>query len=298
MLHRLDGFSKPVRASAFVLAGLVLLTCLLALALPPNFSTFVKGMLFPIVLVAVVLGVMIHLERKRANEDMRLRRLARDHVESGNPDPVPTREHPASESLSEAIEAAMRLMDPSASGKSFSVEALGRMDWLWFERLAAHLFRSGGMRAEPAGIELDGSVVMELRSERASDDIPPQAIVHCLVRAGSAPGADSVRRIAGAMEARQVSRGILLCNRTFSVEAVQAARQVQGLLLGDAEWILKRIDHLPLEERERLEAEFLRKEFDVPSCPTCEIKLSRRGDSWVCPNSVRGCRTVQPAEAA
>lgn len=180
--------------------------------------------------------------------------------------------------------------------RAFSEEVFLRMDWLVFERFCVGLFEELDFQARKTGAGADGGVDIELWGKNDPASTAPKALVQCKARSQALVGVDKARELYGVVCARNVSRGILLCNTAFTDEAKDFAKGVSKLLLGDLAWIQKQIDWLSESRRSSLESRYLAADFDVPSCPQCEVKMVRRdgkkGPFWGCVNYPRGCRTT------
>lgn len=273
------------------------------------FRSSLSGVLIAIgviglLLVGAGLGFLLLKSRLESNrvakapapmlqEQMRMRR-SRDKQES------------ASSGLSSAMESAiieaMRPRDLSLTStpvaRAFCEESLRKMDWLSFERLVLELFRYLGFRAEKTSAGADGGVDIELHDPTAPKGALIKALIQCKARGSSDVGVDKARELFGVMAARKVPRGILICNTGFTSEAKAFARANTNLQLADLTWLMKQLEKVSGNERETWEKRFLGKDYDVPSCPSCEIKLVRRvgkqGEFWGCSNFPRGCRSKLP----
>lgn len=190
---------------------------------------------------------------------------------------------------------------PSTSSpiaRTFSEEVLRRLDWLAFEHLVLELFQHFGFQARKTGAGADGGVDIELHDPKAAPAASLKVLIQCKARGTSSVGVDKARELFGVMAARQVSRGVLVCNTWFTPDAAAFAGANPNLQLADLPWMLKQLGKVPEDVRARWEKQFLGPDFDVPSCPACEIKLVRRtgkqGDFWGCQNYPRGCRSKIP----
>jgi restriction system protein len=187
---------------------------------------------------------------------------------------------------------------PELRSRALTEETLRKMDWLAFEHLVVELFTHLGFAASKTGAGPDGGVDIELRPKDAARGAPPQVLVQCKARGNSAIGVDKARELYGVMAARGVRSGILICNTSFTSEAWNFANANKGLRLADLSWILAQVAKVPTATREEWEARYLADDdYDVPSCPACEIKLvrinGRQGEFWGCRNYPR-CRAVIP----
>lgn len=181
---------------------------------------------------------------------------------------------------------------------TFSEDVLRRLDWLAFEHLVLELFKHLGFQARKTGAGADGGVDIELHDPKATPGASLKALIQCKARGTTSVGVDKARELFGVMAARQVGRGVLVCNTWFTPDAAAFAGANPNLQLADLPWMLKQLGRVPEDVRSRWEKQFLGPDFDVPSCPACEIKLVRRtgrqGDFWGCLNYPRGCRSKLP----
>lgn len=207
----------------------------------------------------------------------------------------------SSPTLEAAIAEAMRPREQSAqrpAATTFSEETLRRMDWLAFEHLVVEMFRYLGFTPRKTGAGADGGVDIELHDPRLPPEASLKALIQCKARGTSSVGVDKARELYGVMAARKVSRGVLICNTWFSPDAVAFGKANPTLQMGDLPWFLKQLGKVSEIEREKWEKQFLGPDYDVPSCPACEIKLVRRtgkqGEFWGCLNYPRGCRSKIP----
>lgn len=200
-----------------------------------------------------------------------------------------------SPALSAAIDDAMKTERPRIKPNGFSEDTFRRMDWLVFEHFVVALFGELGFKAKKTSSGADGGVDIELRGVNDADHETPKALVQCKTRSNSMVGVDKVRELYGVLSARKVSRGILVSNTGYTDDARAFGKQAAGLMLGDLEWVLKQVDKLPPSTKSEMVSKFLLPDFDIPSCPQCEVKLVPRsgksGRFWGCPNFPRGCRT-------
>ena len=182
--------------------------------------------------------------------------------------------------------------------RALTEETLRKMDWLAFEHLVVELFSHLGFSARKTGAGADGGVDIELRPRGTASGTPPHVLVQCKARGSSGIGVDKARELYGVMAARGVRSGILVSNTSFTEEAWNFAKNNKGLRLADLPWILAQVAKVPAATREEWEARYLADDdYDVPSCPACEIKLVRRrgrqGEFWGCRNFPK-CRTLIP----
>jgi len=153
-------------------------------------------------------------------------------------------------------------------------------------------------RAKKTGAGADGGVDIELYQKQPLPDTPPSVLIQCKARANAMVGVDRARELYGVMAARGIRSGILICNTTFSADTYAFSKTNPSLRLGDLSWVMNQINKVPQEVRSEWERRYFGPDYDVPSCPACEIKLVRRtgrkGEFWGCSNYPRGCKTKLP----
>lgn len=218
-------------------------------------------------------------------------RLLKSSREQKQASPVPS----ASRSAKPASPKDQSSTSSSSMARTFSEDVLRKLDWLAFEHLVLELFQHLGFQARKTGAGADGGVDIELHDPKAAPGASLKALIQCKARGTASVGVDKARELFGVMAARKVSRGVLVCNTWFTPDAVSFAGANPNLQLADLPWMLKQLGKVPEDVRVRWEKQFLGPDFDVPSCPACEIKLVRRtgkqGDFWGCQNYPRGCRS-------
>lgn len=274
---------NPIRAVFAIVASLFVAVQMLS----PLF------LVLALIATPLVVFVLVHKHRQR---------LASRNEPAGLPFPLETRKRkgyrPDLPSTDPVPMMSLPVVAPTHRPKpqAFSEEVFLRMDWLVFERFCVGLFEELDFQARKTGAGADGGVDIELRGKNDPISAAPKALVQCKARSQALVGVDKARELYGVVCARNVPRGILLCNTAFTDEAKNFARGVPKLLLGDLAWIQKQIDRLSESRRSLLESRYLAADFDVPSCPQCEVKMVRRdgkkGPFWGCINYPRGCRSM------
>lgn len=248
--------------------------------------------------IAVALAFWFRLHKPSgkavAFEQTVLRPRQQDNSNIGAPQPSPA--------LEAAIAEAMRtreVIEPRPTSATFSEEMLRKMDWLAFEHLVVEIFRYLGFTPRKTGSGADGGVDIELYDpDAASPEAAPKVLIQCKARGASSIGVDKARELYGVMAARKVSRGLLICNTWFTPDAIEFGRANPTLQMADLPWIMKQLSKVSEIERRRWEKRFLGVDYDVPSCPQCEIKLvprtGKQGTFWGAPTSLadvdRSCR--------
>ncbi|HQF55391.1 MAG TPA: restriction endonuclease [Fibrobacteria bacterium] len=245
--------------------------------------------------VALAFWFRLHKSSGRpfVSEQAVLRPKQRGYSSIGSPQPSPA--------LEAAIAEAMRtreVIEPRSTPATFSEESLRKMDWLAFEHLVVEIFRYLGFTTRKTNPGADGGVDIELYDPNASPEADPKVLIQCKARGTSSIGVDKARELYGVMAARKVSRGLLICNTWFTPDALEFGRANPTLQMADLPWIMKQLGKVSEIERRRWEKRFLGVDYDVPSCPQCEIKLvvrtGKQGAFWGCPNFPRGCRSKLP----
>jgi restriction system protein len=184
-----------------------------------------------------------------------------------------------SPALEAAIQSAVNVagsVRPAEAPKAFDVEVVRRLDWLAFEHLVVDLLQSNGFEARKTPAGPDGGVDIELRRPGAEPGSTPEVVVQCKARSADVIRVDKVREIFGVMSAMNARAAVLVCNTSFTEDARTFAKQNPKLKLGDLSWVMSQIGKAPQVLREAWEVRYLTADYDVPSCPACEIKLVRR----------------------
>lgn len=274
-----DSF-KVVVATAALLAGAVQMVSPLFLVLA-------------LIAMALVVFVLVHKLRQR---------LPSRIEPAGLPFPMETRKRKGYRPNSPPTDPVPMMSLPAVAPVDrpkpyvFSEDVFRRMDWLVFERFCVDLFRELDFQARKTGAGADGGVDIELRDKQDPPTAKPRALVQCKARSQALVAVDKVRELYGVVCAQDVSRGILLCNTAYTDDAKAFAKTAPRLLLGDLSWIQQKLEGIPKERRFHLASKFLLPDFDVPSCPQCEIKMVRRegrnGPFWGCVKYSRGCRST------
>lgn len=212
---------------------------------------------------------------------------------------------PSSPQPSPALEAAIQSAVNAAGSvkaaeapKAFDEDVVRRMDWLAFEHMVVDLLQSNGFEARKTPAGPDGGVDIELRRPGTAPGSAPEVVVQCKARSSDVVRVDKVREIFGVMSAMNARAAVLVCNTNFTEDARAFASQNPKLKLGDLRWVMRQIEGAPTALREEWEGRYLTVDYDIPSCPACEIKLLRRrgpkGEFWGCSNYPRGCRVQIP----
>lgn len=189
------------------------------------------------------------------------------------------------------------------TGPHLSLQTIRDMEWFSFELLCQKYFQITGLRADKTGAGPDGGVDIVLYK---SDGSSPYALVQCKTRTVEHVGVSVVRELLGVMSIRKIAEGIVLCNGTFSKEALALEGSCQNVMLIDAHRLWNMICALTDEQRSQIERMLAGMDYYTPTCPNCEIKLVRRlhadqSEFWGCPNyrqRERQCRYKAPVSRA
>jgi len=272
------------------LAVFIVLVAVSCYFLFPNLPKLISNIIFwclPLVAIVclVFIAIIVFLKKKDAPivnySQMVHQRFSQTpkSPDSRSPSPI----HP---SRNYVPQKPLHLDPPQAKRLHFNGNTLRRIDWLYFELLTEELFKKMNFVVKKTHAGADGGVDIELFANE--DSTKPSALIQCKARATSPIGVDKVRELFGVMAAMNVNQGILVCNTEFTHDAKAFANNNPKIKLGDLHWLEAQLSKLPQEIITNLESKYLDKEFDVPSCPQCERKLTLRkgkfGAFWGCRN--------------
>lgn len=180
----------------------------------------------------------------------------------------------------------------AAAPTQWSAQLLQALEWKRFEELCEGFWTAKGHAARGTGPGADGGVDVIISDSR--DPEKPFAVVQC--KAWSKPvGCEPVRALWGTREHLGAPLAIFYSVAGFTPDA-RAFAEGKHLKLVSGHELLTQLETLPPEASTALLQHVTRGDYTTPSCPTCEIKMTRRpgrrgqGDFWACRN-FRVCRT-------
>lgn len=174
----------------------------------------------------------------------------------------------------------------------WSAQLLRALEWKRFEELCEGFWKAKGHAARGTGPGADGGVDVVIADSRDPDKT--FAVVQC--KAWSKPvGCEPVRALWGTREHLGAPLAIFYSVAGFTPDA-RAFAEGKHLKLVSGHELLTQLETLPPEASTALLQHVTRGDYTTPSCPTCEIKMTRRpgrggrGDFWGCRN-FRACGT-------
>lgn len=166
-------------------------------------------------------------------------------------------------------------------GAQFEAEFLARLEWKRFEELVEAYYsktgvvavRTKGGPASPAQIKISWK-----------GEPQPFALVRCIPHSDDLIEIKPLQELFTLLAAEDIRRGYVVTPGRFSVAARDyAAEKHLTLLSGDL--FLEKLNALPGAARTEIMQTAAAGDSSVPSCPTCEAKLTRTNDSppvWRC----------------
>jgi restriction system protein len=172
---------------------------------------------------------------------------------------------------------------------------LDELEWKCFEQLVAAYFGARGRDARLTPPGADGGVDIYLHGNGAAR---PTALVQCKSWHAREVGVRTVRELYGVMVAEGVMEAFLVTTGSFS-EGAHAFAEGKNLHLLDGAAFLAAFNALPEPDRRRILTTVTEGDYTTPSCPSCDVKLVRRGEGssfWGCPRFPR-CRYTLSARS-
>ncbi len=152
----------------------------------------------------------------------------------------------------------------------WSLDLLGRLDWLGFQDLASRLLQRSGYLPEVAWTRPDGGTALTLMHPARSNRL--EAIVQCPPWQYHAINALMIKDLHQVVVREGAQRGIYMTPGTFTAEARAFARH-KPLELVDGSDLLLSFQRLPEEDRTGLLSMVTGGRYEVPSCPSCLRKM-------------------------
>lgn len=203
----------------------------------------------------------------------------------GSESAAPNRAEPASPSRS----------TPTANAASapfaWNIALIRELEWKRFEELCAQFWSSKGYPARLSGPGADGGVDVVIADQR--DPARTFAVAQCKSWSSKPVGVEAVRALWGAKDHFKAQLALFYGLSGFTQDA-RAFAEGKHLKLISGEELLQQIEAMPAADQAALLAEVTRGDYTTPTCPTCDIKMSRRPgrdgkpDFWGC-NNYRRC---------
>jgi hypothetical protein len=156
---------------------------------------------------------------------------------------------------------------------NWSTDLLRRMDWKRFQELAALLLSRAGFRAEIAWTRPDGATVFSVAGQGLRRQM--QALVQCAGWNEFHVEGNHVAEFYRACRREQAPRGIYITPGQFDANAQLFARGKEIDLI-DGQAFLGAISRMSAEEQAYYHRLATVGAWDVPSCPSCGVKLELR----------------------
>lgn len=185
--------------------------------------------------------------------------------------------------------------------KEISLSILKEIEWYSFELFCQKIYELCGYRVEKTSAGADGGV--DLIVYKGSKD--PHALVQCKVRTKQSIGVNYIRELRGVMAAQNVDKGILFSNTSFTMDAIEFAKN-NSVELIDLELLYTKLRQLKDEDQGILYDYLHSIDYITPTCPNCETKLvvreAKRGKNqgqefWGCCNYPK-CRYKMPMKGS
>ncbi len=172
-------------------------------------------------------------------------------------------------------------------------ELIAQLEWRVFEKLCIRLWQEKGFSVKETGSGADGGVDFYLYATATKQKI---GAVQCKSWSKRQIDVKVVRELQGVVASEQLKLGLLMYSGKLSKSAEEfiANPAVSVKAQGNKD-ILKEINKLDAEKQEQLLNELFTEDYQVPSCPKCDVKLVERtakktGNTfWGCTNFPR-CR--------
>ena len=166
-------------------------------------------------------------------------------------------------------------------GAEFSADFLARIEWLRFEELVEAYYSKTGVVAvrTKGGPSTPAQIKISWKGEPR-----PFALVRCIPRADDLIDVKPLQELDTLLATEDIRRGYVITAGRFSVAARDYAEE-KHLTLLSGDLFLEKLNALPGAARTEIMQAAAAGDCGVPSCPTCEAKMSRTGDSppvWRC----------------
>lgn len=168
----------------------------------------------------------------------------------------------------------------------WTLAILRELEWKRFESVCAEYLQLVGYVSEETRVGADGGV--DIRIHKVGVD-NSTGIVQCKAWNSYKVGIKPVRELFGVMAAERVSIGIFMTSGEFTAEAVAFAAGKLTLVSGEK--LLTLFAKLAAADQERLLTMALEGDYQTPTCPRCNVKMTLRestqgrsagGQFWGC----------------
>lgn len=180
---------------------------------------------------------------------------------------------------------------PLEGFSAWSLEALRALEWKRFELLCAKYYEAVGFQSKTIRCGADGGIDVKLFK---IDPEKPLAIVQCKAWNVYSVGVKEVRELLGVMAHEKVTRGIFITTATYTKDAL-AFGSANPIQLLDGAGFTKKLQDLPVEQRDQLFKFAFEGDYKTPTCASCGVKMvkrvSKRGPLWGCVNYPR-CKSM------
>jgi hypothetical protein len=177
----------------------------------------------------------------------------------------------------------------TVTGTRFTPELLARMEWKRFEELVASYYNKTGVVAARTKAGPGSPVHIRISWKGESR---PFACVQCVSHPSGLVEAKQIQALVDAIAAEDIRRGYVVTTGKFGVPARDLSEEKHiTLLSGDI--LIEKLNALPEAARSELMRDATVGDYTTPSCPTCEVKMTRSPADpsvWQCPQ----CGTVLP----
>ncbi len=175
----------------------------------------------------------------------------------------------------------------------WSIALIRELEWKRFEELCALFWQRKGYPARLTGAGADGGVDVVIADQR--DPARTFAVAQCKSWSSKPVGVEAVRALWGARDHFKAQLALFYGLSGFTQDA-RAFAEGKHLKLISGEELLQQIEAMPAANQAALLAAVTRGDYTTPTCPSCDIKMSRRPgrdgkpDFWGC-NNYRRCGT-------
>lgn len=180
----------------------------------------------------------------------------------------------------------------------WTLEALQRLEWKRFETVSKAFLDAIGFSARMTRVGADGGIDLIMYRDGQTE---PVAIAQCKAWTSRSVGVKPVRELYGVMAAEHVTHGIFFTTSHYTEEALNFAKG-KHLELVSGPQLIDFIKQLTPDAQSTLLATAFEGDFETPTCPQCDRKMtrrvSRRGRNegsafWGCVNYPRCKQTFQ-----
>lgn len=176
---------------------------------------------------------------------------------------------------------------------------LHQMDWKSFEILCRDFYTAKGYQARLTDTGADGGVdVIFTKVDLAGN--AEKTYIQCKAFSNKNISVNYIRELYGVMAADGVKSGILITTTDFTDDAKKFAEGKQLELISGTKFLLL-FDEISERDRQRIVEKILTDDYDVPTCPSCDIKMvlrqSKAKPFWGCKNYPKCHQTFHPKKS-